>query len=46
MTAGLEKYGQRYIPSLTLVDSQGNIVVQGGGSSRTLDQIAAALQGQ
>ena len=45
-TAGLEKYGQRYIPSLTLVDSEGNIVVQGGGSSGTLDKIASSLQSQ
>ena len=43
-TAGIEKYGQRYIPSLTLVDSKGNIVVQGSGSSATLDKIAASLQ--
>ncbi|MCH2204803.1 MAG: redoxin domain-containing protein [Lentisphaerales bacterium] len=43
-TANLEKYGQRYIPSLTLVDSKGNIVVQGSGSSTTMDKIASALQ--
>ena len=46
MTAGVEKYGQSTIPSLTLVDAKGNIVVQRGGSSKTLDKIAAALQGQ
>ena len=43
-TANLEKYGHRYIPSLALVDSQGKVVVQGGGSSATLDKIASALQ--
>ena len=43
-SADLEKYGQRFIPSLALIDSNGKMVLQGSGSSQTLDKVAAHLK--
>ncbi|MCM8533500.1 MAG: thioredoxin domain-containing protein [Lentisphaeraceae bacterium] len=42
--AGTASYGQSYIPSLTLVDAKGEVVLKGGGNSGTLDKVAAHLQ--